>query len=385
MLDIKNLSQSLKKILEFNETGKFVISMYLPVDSLKYMKQEYTTKLNSMIVKKRADLENDDNYTKNQKKDIIDLLDRIKNYINKSFVPGSTKTLLLYAGQDDLWVEAKLPVLLTGKIIIDPKPHTQVLRSLLSSVIRYGILIVDREKAQIYSMYLGEINEYLGAFISDVPPKVNFKRQAALKEKNILSRIEEKLHHFFKVIDENTLDLLRKGKFDNLILAGRKELLAQFKNYMHSFLQQRYVGDILAEPDDPPHVISGKAEELIIRFEADFKNGLIDKLLDEYNPNRLGVLGVEAVINSLMLEQVKTLIYDVNFQTEGYVCEECKFLTVKKRDECPYCRGNLLRYSDITDEIIEIALDQNCEIFSVEGNQRLIDAGSIGAVLRFTI
>ena len=349
------------------------------------MKQEYTTKLNSMIVKKRADLENDDNYTKNQKKDIIDLLDRIKNYINKSFVPGSTKTLLLYAGQDDLWVEAKLPVLLTGKIIIDPKPHTQVLRSLLSSVIRYGILIVDREKAQIYSMYLGEINEYLGAFISDVPPKVNFKRQAALKEKNILSRIEEKLHHFFKVIDENTLDLLRKGKFDNLILAGRKELLAQFKNYMHSFLQQRYVGDILAEPDDPPHVISGKAEELIIRFEADFKNGLIDKLLDEYNPNRLGVLGVEAVINSLMLEQVKTLIYDVNFQTEGYVCEECKFLTVKKRDECPYCRGNLLRYSDITDEIIEIALDQNCEIFSVEGNQRLIDAGSIGAVLRFTI
>jgi peptide subunit release factor 1 (eRF1) len=282
-------------------------------------------------------------------------------------------------------VEVKLPVTLSGRIIIDPKPHTQVLRSLLNSIIRYGILIIDREKAQIYSMYLGEINEYIGAFISDVPPKVNFKRQAALMEKKILSRIEEKLHHFFRVIDENTLELLRKGKFDHLILAGKKNLLSQYKNYMHSFLQQRYIGDILAEPDDPPQVIRDKAEGLITEFEADFKNNLIDRLLDEYNPNRLGILGVEAVINSLMLEQVKTLIYDSNFQTEGYVCDECRFLTVTKREECPYCKGKLLHYSDITDEIIEIALDQKCEIFSVEGNQRLIDAGSIGAVLRFTL
>lgn len=385
MLDIKNLSRGLKKILEFNETEKYVISLYLPVDSLKYMKQEYTTKLNSMIVKKRADLENNDNYTRSQKKNIVELLEKIKNYINKSFVQGSTKTLLLYAGEDELWVEVKLPVTLTGRIIIDPKPHTQVLRSLLNSIIRYGILIIDREKAQIYSMYLGEINEYIGAFISDVPPKVNFKRQAALMEKKILSRIEEKLHHFFKVIDENTLELLRKGKFDHLILAGKKNLLSQYKNYMHSFLQQRYIGDILAEPDDPPQVIRDKAEGLITEFEADFKNNLIDRLLDEYNPNRLGILGVEAVINSLMLEQVKTLIYDSNFQTEGYVCDECRFLTVTKREECPYCKGKLLHYSDITDEIIEIALDQKCEIFSVEGNQRLIDAGSIGAVLRFTL
>ena len=385
MLDIKNLSQGLKTILEFSETGKFVISLYLPVDSLRYMKQEYTTKLNSMIVGKRAELERNGDYTKSQKKSIIDLLDKIKNYVNKSFVQGSTKTLLLYAGEDELWVEVRLPVTITGRIIIDPKPHTQVLRSLLSSVIRYGILIIDREKAQIYSMYLGEINEYLGAFISDVPPKVNFKRQAALKEKNILSRIEEKLHHFFKVIDENTMEVLRQGKFDNLILAGRKDLLSQFKNYMHSFIQQRYIGDILAEPDDPPHEIRNKAELLITKFEADFKNDLIDRLLDEYNPHGLGVLGIEAVINSLMLEQVKTLVYDSNFQTEGYVCEECGFLTTKEREECPYCKGKIVHYNDITDEVIEIALDQNCEIFSVEGNQRLIDAGSIGAVLRFKL
>ena len=60
-------------------------------------------------------------------------------------------------------------------------------------------------------------------------------------------------------------------------------------------------------------------------------------------------------------------------------------MTTKEREECPDCKGKLVHYSDITDEIIEIALDQNCEVFSVEDNRRLVDAGSIGAVLRFKI
>ena len=116
MLDIKNLSDDLKKILDYDETGKFVISLYLPVDTVKHLKQDYTTKLNSLIVEKRAKLESDNNYSKNQKKNITDLLDRIKDYVNKSFVPESARTLLLYAGEDGSWVEVKLPVVLKGKI-----------------------------------------------------------------------------------------------------------------------------------------------------------------------------------------------------------------------------------------------------------------------------
>jgi len=117
-------------------------------------------------------------------------------------------------------------------------------------------------------MSMGRINEYLEAFISDVPPKVNYRSQLAFKEKNILSRIEEKLHHFFKIINEKTLIYLRDGKFENIILAGRKDIVSQFYNYLHIFIQQKYIGSITAEPDDLPHIIRDKAKALIEKHET---------------------------------------------------------------------------------------------------------------------
>jgi len=80
---------------------------------------------------------------------------------------------------------------------------------------------------------------------------------------------------------------------------------------------------------------------------------------------------------------VKILIYDIDFEVPGYVCEKCGYMTIKEQVNCPYCEGNMIYYSDITDEIVEAALDQGCEVHDVSGNQRLKEIGNIGAVLRF--
>jgi peptide chain release factor subunit 1 len=375
----------LKEILNFIPTGELIISIYLPVDSSKLSRQDYITQLNSMIGQSRESLEKDENLNRNQKKNLLDLFEKIKKYVNEVFRPESAKTLLIYAGEKGFWEEIRLPVVLKPRLVIDPKPHTQVLRNLLQNYKRYGILLIDKEKAQIYSMYLGEIKEYLAAFISDVPPKVNYRSQLAFKEKNILSRIEEKLHHFFKLANDRTFELFRDGKFDSLILAGRKEILSQFKNYLHSYLQQKYIGDIHAEPDTPITIIKEKARKIITESENKYKNELINKLIDEYNPNGWSVLGVEATISALIREQVRIVVYDINFKTDGYICNACNYMTVKPIEECPYCKGKLVYYNDITDEIVENAVNQGCEIVDVDGSERLIQAGSIGAVLRYKL
>jgi len=375
----------LKEILNFIPTGELIISIYLPVDSSKLSRQDYITQLNSMIGQSRENLEKEENLNKNQKKNLLDLFEKIKKYVNEVFRPESAKTLLIYAGEKGFWEEIRLPVVLKPRLVIDPKPHTQVLRNLLQNYKRYGILLIDKEKAQIYSMYLGEIKEYLAAFISDVPPKVNYRSQLAFKEKNILSRIEEKLHHFFKLANDRTFELFRDGKFDSLILAGRKEILSQFKNYLHSYLQQKYIGDINAEPDTSITIIKEKAQKIITESENKYKNELINKLIDEYNPNGWCVLGIEATIGALIREQVRIVVYDINFKTDGYICNVCNYMTIKPVDECPYCKGKLVYYNDITDEIVEDALNQGCEIVDVDGNERLIEAGSIGAVLRYKL
>ena len=383
--NIITLSDSLKKIFNYEDTENPVISVYLNVDAARNPKKDYISRLNSMIVEKKAVVEKDTNYSRKQKKNLFELIDRIKSYVNEYFNSESTKTLLLYAGVSGIFKEVRLPVNLKSKIIIDPKPHTQILRNLLQNTRKYAVLLLDKEKAQIFLIYLDEIQEYLGTLISEVPPKVKYKQQLSFKEKNILSRLEEKLHQFFKNVNETAFKFLNEEKFDYLILAGRKPVLSQFKNYLHSFLQKKLIGDILAEPDSHHSVILEKAKVIINEFEENLKNKIVDKLLDEYNPNGMGVLGIEGVINFLMLEQIKTLIYDSDFTTDGYLCESCGYISTKKVQSCPYCGGKVIYYNDITDEIIETALNKGCEIVSTNDNQRLISAGSIGAVLRFKL
>ncbi|GAG65788.1 unnamed protein product, partial [marine sediment metagenome] len=276
-------------------------------------------------------------------------------------------------------------IIMRSKIIIDPKPYTQSIRSLLNNSKKYGVLLIDREKAQIYSIYLGEINEYLAAFISDVPSKVNFKSQAVLRERKLYGRLEEKLHHFFKLVNDRTMELFKEKKFDYLILAGRKEIIPNFLNYLHSYLRSRHIGNIDAEPDSNISLISNKAQKVIDEFEAKTKNDLIDRLIDEYNPNGMGVLGIDGTIKSLLIEKIRILIYDRQFTREGYICDSCRYLTVEHKDKCPYCGGKLVFYNDIVDEIVEDALNRGCEIVDTEGNEKLIKAGSIGAVLRYKL
>ena len=141
-----------------------------------------------------------------------------------------------------------------------------------------------------------------------MPSKVNFRSHAVLREKKILSRMEEKLHHYFKLVNIKTLELFEEKKFDYLILAGRDELIPNFHSYLHSYLQSRYIGKIDAEPDSKIPLILERAQKVIEDFENKIKIDLIEKLLDEYNPNGLGVLGIDAVIKALAMDQVRIRI-----------------------------------------------------------------------------
>lgn len=385
MANSSNKVSGLEEILNFIPTGKLVVSVYLLVDRSRITKRDYQTKLNSMIVGSKEKLEADTNIDKSQKKEVFEVFEKVKAFAYDKFRADSTRTLAIFSSGDGLWEEFRIPIIMRSKIIIDPKPYTQSIRSLLNNSKKYGVLLIDREKAQIYSIYLGEINEYLAAFISDVPSKVNFKSQAVLRERKLYGRLEEKLHHFFKVVNDRTMELFKEKKFGYLILAGRKEIIPNFLNYLHSYLRSRHIGNIDAEPDSNISLISNKAQKVIDEFEAKTKNALIDRLIDEYNPNGMGVLGIDGTIKSLLIEKIRILIYDRQFTHEGYICNSCRYLTVEYKDKCPYCGGKLVFYNDIVDEIVEDALNQGCEIVDIEGNEKLIRAGSIGVVLRYKL
>jgi len=372
------------KILTYLPTEELIVSVYLLVDGGRVTKKDYLSELNSMISKTKENIESVSGFDKSKQKRIFNALDKIKSFVGDLFKNESEKTLLIYAGtKSDLWEVYKLPIILKSKIIVDPKPHTQSLRSILHNYKKYGVLLIDREKAQIYQVYLGEIKEYLACYISDVPPKVNFRFESGMREKKILGNIEEKLHHFYKMLNDSAFGFFRDGKFDYLILAGRKEVINEFTGYLHNYLLAMLAGTFEEELTENKTAILEKAKKVITDFEDNNTNQLINRLIDELEPQELGVLGLKKTIDALLSDNIKTLIYLEDYTARGYSCPACGFLTLKLSDKCPYCENQLLNFNDIVDEIVESALNQGSEIIQVRENDKLKSSGKIGAVLRY--
>jgi len=374
------------KILKYTPTDELIVSTYLLVDGARATKKDYLSELNSIIVKTKENIEAASGFDKSRQKSILNTLDKVKSYVGDSYKHENEKTLLIYAGtSSELWEVYRLPIILKSKIIVDPNPHTQSLRSLLNNYKKYGVLLIDREKAQIYQVYFGEIREYLAAYISEVPPKVNFRFESGLREKKILGKIGEKLHQFYRMLNENVFDFFKESKFDYLILAGRKEIINEFKNYLHSYLSAMMIGTFEEEPCTHEHIILDKANKIISDFEAANISRTIDKLIDELEPQELGVLGLKKTIDALLADNIKTLVFMEDYVARGYVCPACGYMTLKLQEECPYCDNVLVHFNDIVDEIVESALNQGSEVLPVKENDKLKEAGKIGAVLRYKL
>lgn len=372
------------KILTYLPTEELVVSAYLLVDGGRVTKKEYLSELNSMIAKTKENIEAASGFDKSKQKRIFNTLEKIKSFVGDSFKNENEKTLLIYAGtKSELWEVYKLPIILKSKIIVDPKPHTQSLRSLLHNYKKYGVLLIDRGKAQIYQVYLGEIKEYLAAYISEVPPKVNFRFESGLREKKILGKIGEKLHQFYRMLNDSIFDFFKEGKFDYLILAGRKDIINEFQNYLHSYLSAMLIGTFEEEPAAHQHTILEKANKVIKDFENNNINQLINKLIDELEPRGFGVAGLKKTIDALMADNIKTLVYMEDYIARGYSCPACGHITLKLLEKCPYCENPLVNFNDIVDEIVESALNQGSEVLPVSENDKLKNAGKIGAVLRY--
>ncbi|MHB1274933.1 MAG: baeRF10 domain-containing protein [Candidatus Humimicrobiaceae bacterium] len=372
------------KILTYLPTEELIVSTYLLVDGGRVTKKDYLSELNSMIAKTKENIEVASGFDKSKQRMIFNALDKIKSFVGDLFKNENEKTLLIYAGtKSELWEVYKLPIILKSKIIVDPKPHTQSLRSILHNYKKYGVLLIDRGKAQIYQVYLGEIKEYLAAYISDVPPKVNFRFESGLREKKILGNIEEKLRHFYKMLNDSAFGFFRDSKFDYLILAGRKEVINEFTSYLHSYLSAMLAGTFEGEITENQAVILEKAKKVIKDFEDNNTNQHISRLIDELEPQGLGVLGLKKTIDALMSDNIKTLVYLEDYTARGYSCPACGFLTLKLAEKCPYCENQLLNFNDIVDEIVESALNQGSEIMQVKENEKLKNSGKIGAVLRY--
>ncbi len=374
--------RQIDRLLEFRNGDYLITSCYLNLDRAKMPAQMLKIRMKDLLQAARRELQAKAG-THEQRESLRRDFERIEEYVMEEITSGQHKALAVFSCDgENFWQAYRLPRMVRNILIADHDPYIRPLTAILAEYHRYCVVVVDSEQGQLFECYRGEVGEHQ-TIIDPVPRRVNDGGQGGRDERNIERHRDRAVHHHFQRLADATFALFKQHHFDWLILGGHREVLREFKNHLHPYLKQRWVGDFLAEPGKTALTeIQQHAAEIEERVEWEHEKRLANDLVRKAEAGQRAVSGVSATLGALIRGEAQMLLVEEGFETPGYVCYDCHYVTLDE-PTCPHCHKPTQPCPDIVDEAIEVAMMKNCQIEHVQGVTPLRDAGRMGAILRF--
>lgn len=369
-------------LTRFSAGEHLVLSLYLNVDGHQVTREEYRSSAVSLahqartLLKERA-------LSKTQEREVLQDIERFENYILNDFDRHGVRGLAYFAcGPLNFLQIYRLPRPVNTQVVIDKDPYTKPLMGLLEDLKRYCVLLIDREKARIFSVYLGEIEEFTEVF-DEVPPQVREGGWYGLEEKHIHRHIEDHVLHHLKHVAQVLFDEFHRRKFDRLILGGTPENLSLFQELLHPYLKERLVARIDLPVTAPVREVLEKSLEVDLQIEREEEWQKFERYR-EAEAHGLGVYRLKSVARAIAWNEADTILVEHGLAAPGIRCQDCGYLGPQEGEQCPLCGSSALEPKpEVVDEMLEEARQRGMtiEFFSPVGVLRAREG--IAAILRY--
>jgi peptide chain release factor subunit 1 len=374
--------QQVDRLLRF-QNGQFLItSCYLDLDRSKMPPQMLKIRVKDLLLSAQHELAAKA-ATHQQRESLRADFERIESSVLQQIATNRHRGLAMFScAGEKFWQSYTLPRVVRNILIADRDAYIRPLTAILAEYHRYCTVLVDRVQGKIFEVYMGEILER--SEVSDsVPRRVREAGFGGRNERSMQRRHDRAVHQHFQNLADATFELFKRDKFDWLILGGHRDLLHQFRDHLHPYLRERWVGDFHAEPGKItlPEVLS-RSLEIEEQVEWKHERRLAEELIQKAGAGDLAVSGITPTLNALAHGEAQMLLVEDGFETPGYVCYNCHFASLREQD-CPHCHKPVEPCPDIVDEAIELAMTKNCAIEHIHGATPLREAGRIGALLRY--
>lgn len=357
--------------------GGYFVSLYLNVDPLFNARGDYMVHFKNMMKNTVESLD------KVVYKAVKDDLEKIDNYVTSNKRMFKKGLAIISSTDRSLWKEYNLNVPVKNELVIDKTPYTKPLMDILDNYQRYAILLVDKESARIFIVHLGEIIEYGEIHTPDVPGKHKKGGWFALSQNHYERHIDYHVGMHLKDVVEKVDSFLSKEYIGRLIIGGSDEAVSMVKGMLHKTVLDKVIGTVKIEMFAKNAEVLRKVEPIVSEYEKKKEEETVESLIEKAMKNENAVLGLDNVINALQQQRVMKLVFVKNYKASGYTCSACGYMSVQRVDSCPFCNGKMELVDYMVDLAGEKAIQQNAFIEVVSENKKLMDAGGIGAFLRF--
>jgi peptide chain release factor subunit 1 len=298
---------------------------------------------------------------------------------------GKSLALFCDASEDFLWHHT-LPVHLQPDARYRPDPHVRPLLEMLEEQERYGIVLLDRRKARLYSAVLGEIEEHSEAFAPlDVSSRRTTGTDHLFSEKRFQRRAHEHAHLHLKHVASMLRRLQHEIAFDRLVISGPVEATSELHRILPRALADRVVATWKLPIETKAPDLLREVVALQERRDSERQFTLIEDLIAAAGNGHQAVVGLEQTLEALRGGRVLRLVYVADEPVEGGICRKCRSLSRRASGECNFCRAPLDRVRDLVGRMARLVADSGGALDRLHGPaaSRLRAAGDPGAFLRF--
>lgn len=311
-------------------------------------------------------------------------MDRILQLSGDLRSNGTHGKAVFACAAENIWREYDLPAILPKtELFVDRHFHLKPIAYLLGASPLLGVVLVDRHRARIFELRLGELTEREDLF-HPLTRRGRSDGYAGYDGGHAQRRVEDEARHHFKNVAETLKELLEKGVFEKWILACQDAHRSLLEPQLHSYVSQALIGRFHA---DMAHVtrddIRTHAEQIAEGWQNDRRRELVSEALGRARGNGRGVTGLRRVLRSLELGEVQTLLIGENLQGHAVECTGCGHIDAHLVSFCPACGRATQEVVDVGEAILPWVIRRDIETFYVKSDPEFDKVGNIAALLRF--
>jgi stalled ribosome rescue protein Dom34 len=369
----------LERLLSFKPIPAPVISLYLDARVNEHGQRTFFPFVKKQLNERSKSYENNSEERQSFEEDFV----RIVRYLEGE-VPESVRGLAIFAcSAADDWFEVGLfdAPFERNRLFISDRPHFYPLARLIDQYRRYAVVLADTNRAQIFVFAAGRaVDRKELENVKTKHAKVGGWSQARYQrhEKNY------HLHHAKEVVEMLEKIVLDEG-IEHIILAGDEEtVIPLLREQMPKSIEEKVIDALSLSIDTPEHELLEESLTAFRRQDSLSDMEKVERLLNEYRADDLGVAGVPETLAALSNGQVEEMLIAAKPEGIQFDKEEVdKVLTLYKNDEA---LPDPLNQRTVADELVRRAnVLSSAKVMFIEDSTRLEQLGGVGGFLRYRI
>ncbi len=279
-----------------------------------------------------------------------------------------------------LWVPVR------NLIHISDRPSVKPLAALVDNYGGYGVVLIDKQGARLFSFHMGQLREQEGVMGEAVKRAKHGAVGSAVPGRRgsgvAAHSMDETVDRNMKEAAEFAVRFFEDNHIRRILIGGTEENVNLFRSLLPKSWQSLVMGTFHMAMTASHNDVLARALELGTQAEQEREARLVDRVVTAAAKGSGGIVGLEGTLQAVNEGRVQTLILTEGFRKNAYRCKATGLLTLKPEDVCGG-EHDVEKVYDVVDVMVSQVMRQGGEVEVMVSRPELEKVGHIGAILRY--